>query len=100
MPDISGQVRAIDQTVIANATRPSQDRGGAQAEVAVFEGLFRDHSTAILGYALRRVERSDLAADVLSEVMLVTWRRLDEVPRGDQARIWLYGVARRVILNQ
>ena len=29
----------------------------------------------------------------------IAWRRLDAVPPGDQARLWLYGVARRVLAN-
>lgn len=64
-----------------------------------FERLFRENSRAVLGYALRRVERSEDAADVVSEVMLIAWRRLDAVPAGDETRLWLYGVARRVIAN-
>jgi RNA polymerase sigma factor (sigma-70 family) len=32
--------------------------------------------------------------------MLVTWRRFADLPAGDEARFWLYGVARRVIANQ
>jgi RNA polymerase sigma-70 factor (ECF subfamily) len=31
--------------------------------------------------------------------MLVAWRRLDEVPVDDSARLYLYGVARRVLAN-
>jgi DNA-directed RNA polymerase specialized sigma24 family protein len=28
------------------------------------------------------------------------WRRLDDIPAGEAARLWLYGVARRVLANQ
>lgn len=31
--------------------------------------------------------------------MLTAWRRLDEVPTGDRARPWLFGVARKVLAN-
>jgi RNA polymerase sigma-70 factor (ECF subfamily) len=31
---------------------------------------------------------------------LVAWRRLDDVPDGDAALGWLYGVARRVLANE
>ena len=37
------------------------------------------------------------AKDAAADVMLVAWRRLDDVPRGDQARLWLFGVARKVV---
>ena len=36
----------------------------------------------------------------MAEVFLTAWRRLDEVPDGNAARIWLYATARRVIANQ
>ncbi|CAN5440335.1 hypothetical protein BH24ACT9_BH24ACT9_03500 [soil metagenome] len=29
--------------------------------------------------------------------MLVAWRRIDDVPTGEEARPWLYGVARKVL---
>jgi RNA polymerase sigma-70 factor (ECF subfamily) len=66
---------------------------------ARFEALFVDESRALLGYALRRVEFAEDAADIVAETFLVAWRRIDEVPRGREARLWLYGVARRVCAN-
>ena len=64
-----------------------------------YEALFRSHSRPVLGYALRRLERREDAADALAEVMLVAWRRLDDVPREPDTRLWLFGVARGVIRN-
>jgi RNA polymerase sigma factor (sigma-70 family) len=66
---------------------------------ARLEQLFRENSTCVLGYLLRRTEDPEDASDALAEVMLVAWRRLDDVPSGDKARLWLFGVARRVIAN-
>jgi RNA polymerase sigma factor (sigma-70 family) len=65
-----------------------------------FEDVYAANCGPVLGYVLRRTGSSDDAADVLAETFLVAWRRLDEVPRGDAARLWLYGVARRVLANQ
>jgi RNA polymerase sigma-70 factor (ECF subfamily) len=62
-----------------------------------FETLIRAHGRAVLGYALRRCSTRDDAADVLSEVFLVAWRHLDEVPTGEQAKPWLFAVARRTL---
>lgn len=73
---------------------------GADDREAHFERLFRDNSRPLLGYALRRTERPEDAADVVSEVMLIAWRRLEDVPAGPKARLWLFGVARRVVANQ
>jgi RNA polymerase sigma factor (sigma-70 family) len=65
-----------------------------------FSRLFADTERELLAYALRRVDRAEDAADVVAETFLVAWRRLDAVPRGDSARLWLYGVARRQLANQ
>jgi RNA polymerase sigma-70 factor, ECF subfamily len=65
-----------------------------------FGRLYRDQGRAILAYALRRVEGPEDAADVVAETFLVAWRRLDEVPNDAAARLWLFGVARRVIANR
>jgi hypothetical protein len=36
----------------------------------------------------------------MADVFLIAWRRLDEVPEGEAARVWLYATARRVIANR
>jgi DNA-directed RNA polymerase specialized sigma24 family protein len=65
-----------------------------------FRLLFDSHRRTVLGYALRRLDDPEDAADVAAETFLVAWRRLDDVPAGDDARPWLLGVARRVLANQ
>jgi RNA polymerase sigma-70 factor (ECF subfamily) len=57
------------------------------------------HHGPVLGYLLRRTASPDDAADVLAETFLTAWRRLEDMPPGPQARLWLYGVARRVLAN-
>ena len=64
-----------------------------------FTKLYREHGRAVLEYALRRVEAREDAADVVAETFLVVWRRIGEVPEGDGARLWLYGVARLTLAN-
>ncbi len=64
-----------------------------------FERLFDENFRKLLGYALRRVADKTIAADIVAETFLVAWRRLDDVPHGDEARLWLYGTARRVLAN-
>jgi len=65
-----------------------------------FEQVYAAHQAAILGYALRRAGNADDAADVIAETFLTAWRRIDDIPAGEAARPWLYGVARRVLANQ
>lgn len=42
---------------------------------------------------------ADEAFDVVAETFTVAWRRLDDLPDGDDALYWLYGTARRVLAN-
>jgi RNA polymerase sigma factor (sigma-70 family) len=74
----------------------------ANAEPATdrFSRLFADTERQVLAYVLRRVDREEDAADVVAETYLVAWRRLEKVPAGDEARLWLFGVARRQLANQ
>jgi RNA polymerase sigma-70 factor (ECF subfamily) len=65
-----------------------------------FRTLFESEARGVLGYALRRVESAEDAADIVAETFSVAWRRIEEVPAESEARLWLYGVARRVLANQ
>jgi hypothetical protein len=54
----------------------------------------------ILAYALRRTLTRDDAADVVAETFLQAWRRLEQAPEeGSAVRLWLYGIARKVLAN-
>lgn len=74
--------------------------GAAGPDREAFVRLYADHFDAVLGYALRRVNIAEDAADIVAETFLVAWRRPGEVPPSDSARPWLYAVARRVLANQ
>ncbi|HEY6550030.1 MAG TPA: sigma-70 family RNA polymerase sigma factor [Solirubrobacterales bacterium] len=65
-----------------------------------FASLYRNHARGILGYALRRCPDPEDAADAVAETFLAAWRRLSEVPLGEEGRLWLYGTARLVVANQ
>lgn len=57
-------------------------------------GLWVDHHEQVTRFVARRVA-PELVDDVVSEVFLVAWRRLDDVPA--DPRPWLFGVARNVL---
>jgi RNA polymerase sigma factor (sigma-70 family) len=40
------------------------------------------------------------AQDAVAETFLTAWRRFDEIPDGEAARVWLYATSRRVLANQ
>lgn len=65
-----------------------------------FEQMYSANYGPVLGYVVRRTGSPDDAADVIAETFLTAWRRLDDVPAGEEARPWLFGVARRVLANQ
>ncbi|WP_159622251.1 RNA polymerase sigma factor [Ruania rhizosphaerae] len=60
-----------------------------------FEALYWEHHRELLAFIRRRTETE--AEDVVAETFVVAWRRLDDVP--DNARPWLFGVARNVLRN-
>lgn len=64
-----------------------------------FEEIYLAHYADLLGYVRRRTESPEDAADTLAETFATAWRRIGDVPAGPSARLWLYGVARRVLAN-
>jgi RNA polymerase sigma factor (sigma-70 family) len=64
-----------------------------------FEAMYLAHYPAVLSYVRRRTSSPDDVADAIAETFTTAWRRVDEIPAGDAARLWLYGVARRVLAN-
>lgn len=68
---------------------------GVDRTMALLEATARD----LLRYFERRVGADD-ASDALSETMVIVWRRSASIPRADaDARLWMFGVARNVVLN-
>lgn len=64
-----------------------------------FEALYAAHYDDLYRFALRRVTEPADAADVIAETWVVAWRRRAELPPGAEQRLWLFGVARRVLAN-
>lgn len=66
---------------------------------ARFRDCYHAYFDLLLAYAIRRTDQPADAADVVAETFLVAWRRLGDLPPEDEARLWFYGVARRVLAN-
>jgi len=64
---------------------------------AWFEALFRAHAGAVHRYVMRRCAPSD-AQDLTADVLLVAWRRREDVPEGAELP-WLYRTASYVLAN-
>lgn len=63
-----------------------------------FRRMFEAHSRAIQLYCGRRLQAAD-AGLAASEVFVVAWKRIDDVPAEPDTLPWLYGVARNVVRN-
>lgn len=61
-----------------------------------FRSLYDRHLRAVTVYCARRLDGARVQ-DAVAETFLVTWRRIDDVPDGDAALLWLYRVASRVV---
>ncbi|WP_084125750.1 RNA polymerase sigma factor [Demequina sp. NBRC 110054] len=63
------------------------------------EEALRAHGDDLLAYLERRVGRDD-AADALAETFATAWRRAADMPPDlQEARLWLFGVARMTAAN-
>jgi len=73
--------------------------GTAPSSDARFRKLYEEHYADIRSYCLRRLP-VDAANEAAAEVFIVAWRKLDKVPGGTPARMWLFAVARNVVGHQ
>ncbi|TDD13339.1 RNA polymerase sigma factor [Kribbella turkmenica] len=85
--------------VLRLADQPEAPATVPAADEVRFRELFESNYRQLIGYALRRVTSADDATDLVADTLLVAWRRLSEVPDDGTERLWLYGVARRVLAN-
>lgn len=76
----------------------SGNRNSMQGIDARFSSLFLSHYDDVLGYCVRRTNRTE-ADDVAAEVFTIAWRRIDELD-WETVRPWLFGIARGVLANQ
>jgi RNA polymerase sigma factor (sigma-70 family) len=65
-----------------------------------FHSLYQEHYRSIQAYAVRRVGPGEDVSDVVAEVFTIAWRRRARIPEPPADRLWLYGVARRVVAGK
>ena len=64
-----------------------------------FSVLYETHQRRVFAYCLRRAS-ADRAEEAVAETFLTAWRRIEDVPHGDEALPWLLAVAYRVLGHQ
>ena len=62
-----------------------------------FRDLYRNYYKDLLAYSWRRTNQTT-AEDIVADTFLIAWKKRVEIPEGNE-RIWLFGVARNLILN-
>lgn len=67
---------------------------------AIVEALFAAHYEAVMRYTRRRTNQLADAEEAVAQTFVVAWQRLEDMPAPDGRLPWLYGVARRVLLNE
>lgn len=65
---------------------------------AQFEELYRTAGTRVLGFLARRCDTPEDAADMFGEVVIVAWKRRHDLPEPPEDVLWLFGVARLVLM--
>lgn len=79
---------------------PSTDPPPRPDPESRFDALYRSAGASVLAYGLSRCRTREDALDVAAETFLVAWRRRAELPAdADDARAWLFGVARGCLAN-
>lgn len=74
-------------------TRPGL---GSEGPDATFVRLYEEYYAHVYSYCLRRTSRAN-AEDAAAEVFTIAWRKQSDIPQGEGALSWLYGVAYRVM---
>jgi len=64
---------------------------------ARFDQLYDELWSDLRAYLRRRTANGADADDLLAEVFVVVWRRIDDVPAGADARPWIFGIARNLV---
>ena len=64
-----------------------------------FRRFYASHFDSLLAYAARRVTQPEDAADVVADAFLVAWHRIRDLPPEDEGKLWMYGVARKILAN-
>jgi RNA polymerase sigma-70 factor (ECF subfamily) len=91
-------MRTIGRGHQVEGSHPDNEHGGDPIDR--FRSLYKSTFNDIYAYATRALapDQSEID-DVVAEVYLVIWRRIDEMPQSPQDRLWLFGVARNVVRN-
>lgn len=91
MPERLRRVSTLTSTPGRTAERKAVD---GFTQVAI------DYSPPLLGYIARRIDRFESAPEVLNDVLLVAWKKRNQLPSDpERIRMWLFVAARNCLRN-
>lgn len=64
-----------------------------------FRALFNENYRQLARYSRHRGLNAEEADDLIANTFEVVWRRFERVPEGDEAVLWLYGIAFNQLRN-
>ena len=85
--------------IIAGRVAASRHVGRADKNVVAFRAMFDAEYRGVLAYVLRRAPVS-VADEIVADTFIVAWRKWARRPPPEEVRPWLFGIARRVLLNE
>jgi RNA polymerase sigma-70 factor (ECF subfamily) len=75
---------------------PEGRPAAADSNQVTFDRLYAAHFERIYTYVARRRPAHEVP-DLVAEVFATTWRRIEVVPPPPEDRLWLYGVAGKIL---
>ncbi len=75
-------------------------QGVAQGDEAALRTLFERYAPLLLARLLRRCEDRTLAEDAVQETFVVVWQKAESHTGEGPVGAWLWGIARRQLVNQ
>ncbi|MEO0994667.1 MAG: RNA polymerase sigma factor [Pseudomonadota bacterium] len=71
----------------------------ARGETAAFERLHRRYYRKVFGFSLRITGRMETAEEVVSDTMMVVWRKADTFMGQSRPSTWIFGIAYRIAMK-
>ncbi|MEM9146932.1 MAG: RNA polymerase sigma factor [Pseudomonadota bacterium] len=71
----------------------------ARGEAAAFERLHRRYYKKLFGFALRLTGRMETAEEVVSDTLMVVWRKADTFLGQSRPSTWIFGIAYRIAMK-
>ena len=72
---------------------------GVEPRDSAYRRVYEENFVAVYRYVCARVDGRTNAEDIIQDVFVVAWRRLDTLPAGREGTMWLLGVARRLVAS-